>query len=160
MSVELIKSSALRTAVSVWLGSLCTLGTLLWLLCSFKVPWWDGTTINSHKAGAGEQLGPLMTDTVDLCCAMHEFLPRDTPWVSSQHVSCHSVPSGSMVLLLVAGSACGHSILAENTNHVPCGCYQPASASPEEQRQKWGCVSWSGPQCVPPKDRPDSHLFL
>lgn len=45
----------------------------------------------------------------------HEFLPKDTPLVSSQHVSCHSVPSDNMLLLLVAHSACGHSVLAENT---------------------------------------------
>lgn len=56
-----------------------------------------------------------MMDSMDLCCAMHEFLPRDTPGVSSQHVSRHSVPSGNVVLFLMAQSACGHSVLAENT---------------------------------------------
>lgn len=56
-----------------------------------------------------------MMDSMDLCCATHEFLPRDTPLVSSQHVSCHSVPSDNMLLLLVAHSTCGHSVLADNT---------------------------------------------
>lgn len=134
--------------------SLCALwGPHCWLPCSFKVPLWDRGTINSCKAEAQEQLGLLTMGSMDLCCAIHEFLLRDSPLhisparfvLLSALIQCGATPHGTQCM-------CALSLMSlkrcSGVQLVPCGCYQPVPARPEEQMQKWGLIKspWCSPQ--------------